>query len=64
MSECVEAAMCAIGEDPGRYGLHSFRSRDATEVAIRPDFDPRGLEKHGDWVPNSGNMMCLVIFIY
>ena len=23
----------------------------------RPDFDPRGLEKHGGWAPNSGNML-------
>ena len=26
MSECVKAALFAIGEDPSRYGLHSFRS--------------------------------------
>ena len=56
MSECVKAALLAIGEDPSRYGLHSFRSGGATEVASRPDFDPRGLEKHGGWAPNSGSM--------
>jgi hypothetical protein len=56
MSECVKAALLAIGEDPTRYGLHSFRSGGATEVASRPDFDPRGLEKHGGWAPNSGSM--------
>ena len=56
MSECVKAALLAIGEDPNRYGLHSFRSGGATEVASRPDFDPRGLEKHGGWAPNSGSM--------
>ena len=37
-------------------GLHNFRSGGATEVASRPDFDPRGLEKHGNWAPNSGSM--------
>jgi hypothetical protein len=56
MSECVKAALLAIGEGPTRYGLHSFRSGSATEVASRPDFDPRGLEKHGGWAPNSGSM--------
>ena len=56
MSECVKAGLLAIGEDPSRYGLHSFRSGGATEVASRPDFDPRGLEKHGGWAPNSGSM--------
>jgi hypothetical protein len=56
MSECVKTALLAIGEDPSRYGLHSFRSGGATEVASRPDFDPRGLEKHGGWAPNSGSM--------
>jgi hypothetical protein len=56
MSECVKDALVAIGEDPKRYGLHSFRSGGATEVASRPGFDPRGLEKHGGWAPNSGSM--------
>ena len=56
MSECVKAALVAIGEDPKRYGLHSFRSGGATKVASRPDFDPRGLEEHGVWAPSSGNM--------
>ena len=56
MSECVKVALVAIGEDPKRYGLHSFRSGGATEVASRPGFDPRGLEKHGGWAPNSGSM--------
>ena len=51
MSECtcVKVALLAIGEDSSRCGLHSFRPRGATEVASRPDFDHRGLEKHGDW---------------
>ena len=58
MSECVKAALAAIGEDPIRYGLHSSRpgANGATEVASRSDFDPRGLEKHGGWAPNSGSM--------
>ena len=62
MSECVKAALLAIGEDPARYGLHSSRSGAATEVASRPDFDPKGLEKHGGWVPGSLTVgICLVM---
>ena len=56
MSELVKEALSQIGEDPGRYGLHSFRAGAATEVASRPGFDPRGLEKHGGWAPNIASM--------
>ena len=33
MSECVKSGLLAIGEDPSSYGLHSFRSGGATELA-------------------------------
>ena len=56
MSELVKEALSQIGEDPDRYGLHSFRAGAATEVASKPGFDPRGLEKHGGWAPNSSSM--------
>ena len=56
MSELVKDALIGIGEDPKRYGLHSFRAGGATEVASRPGFDPRRLEKHGGWAPNSSSM--------
>lgn len=56
MSECVKEALVAIGEDPSRYGLHSFRSGAATAVASQTGFDPRKLEKHGGWAPGSSSM--------
>ena len=56
MSECVKEALVAIGEDPSRYGLQSFRSGSATAVASQAGFDPRKLEKHGGWAPGSSSM--------
>jgi len=56
VARLVKEALIGIGEDPKRYGLHSFRAGGATEVASKPDFDPRRLEKHGGWAPNSTSM--------
>ena len=56
MARLVKEALTEIGEDPRRYGLHSFRAGGATEVASKPDFEPRRLEKHGGWAPHSASM--------
>jgi integrase len=51
--ELVRELMEAVGMDPDRFGLHSFRSGAASHANAQPNIPNRLKERHGGWAPGS-----------
>ena len=51
--ELVRELMKAVGMDPDRFGLHSFRSGAASHANAQPNIPNMLKERHGGWDPGS-----------